>query len=240
MRAKGIFITGTDTGVGKTVVASAIACHLKRSGIRVGVLKPVTSGAVEAGGRLVSPDAELLRLASGCSAQDSDCAPYLLREPLAPSEAASLEGVSIRHERILEAFDRVSALHDVTIVEGAGGLLVPLGEDFLVADLALRLGLPIIIVARPNLGTVNHTLMTCECARTRGIPIMGIVINGQPLHPGPAENYASRVIANLSGIPVLAVLPRQDTDDEMLIVEKLADAIGSQPLAKTLEKGLNP
>lgn len=236
MNAKGIFITGTDTGVGKTVVASALARYLKCCGVRVGVLKPVTSGAVAVGGRLVSEDAELLRRASGCTSPDEDIAPYLLREPLAPSEAASREGVSIRTERILEAFNRVSALHDVTIVEGAGGLLVPLGEGLLVADLAVRLNLPLIIVARPNLGTVNHTLMTCECARSRGIRIMGVVINGQPLHPGPAEHYASRVIASLSGVPVLAVLPRQETDDEMLVVEKLAEAIGSQSLADALEK----
>lgn len=236
MKAKGIFITGTDTGVGKTVVASAIARYLKRSGKRVGVLKPVTSGAVEVAGRLVSQDAELLRLASGCSAPDRAIAPYLLREPLAPSEAASLEGVLIRYERILEAFDQVSVHHDITIVEGAGGLLVPLGEELLVADLAVRLGLPIIIVARPNLGTVNHTLMTIECARSRGIRVMGVVINGQPDHPGPAEEYASRVIARLSGAPLLAILQRQDTVDEMVIVERLAEAIGSQPLAQALEK----
>ncbi|MRR57430.1 MAG: dethiobiotin synthase [Deltaproteobacteria bacterium] len=236
MNTKGIFITGTDTGVGKTVVASALASYLKCRGIRVGVLKPVTSGAVEVDGRLVSEDAELLRMASGCTSPDEDIAPYLLREPLAPSEAASREGVSIRAERILEAFNRVSALHDVTIVEGAGGLLVPLGEGLLVADLAVRLNLPVIIVARPNLGTVNHTLMTCECARSRGIRVMGVVINGQPLHPGPAEHYASRVIASLSGVPVLAVLPRQEMADEMFVVEKLAEAIGSQPLADALEK----
>lgn len=234
MRAKGIFITGTDTGIGKTIVAAAVARHLRKTGFRVGVLKPVTSGAVVLDGRLASEDAELLRWASECSAPDRIIAPYLLREPLAPSEAASREGVVIELGPIREAFDYLSSCHDFIIVEGAGGLLVPLAEHLLVADLAATLSLPLLIVARPNLGTVNHTLMTCECARSRGIEVLGVVINGQSAQPDAAEEYAPRLISKLAAVPVLATLPRCSDGDEKNIVKTLTNLIAQQPLAARL------
>lgn len=234
MPAKGIFVSGTDTGVGKTIVAAAFALSLQKAGFRVAALKPVTSGAVLVNGRLVSEDAELLRWASACTAPDSDIAPYLLREPLAPSESAAREGVVIQLKSIQAAFERLSTTHDFVIVEGAGGLLVPLAKDFLVADLVNALSLPLLIVARPNLGTVNHTLMTCECARSRGIEVLGVVINGQPEQPGPAEEYAARVISEFAAVPVLAVLPRCSGTDEKTLVKLLSECAEMPNLAKLL------
>ncbi len=233
-RARGIFITGTDTGVGKTVVAAAIARYLRKRGILVAVLKPVTSGAVIMDGRLVSEDADLLRWASACNAPDTDIAPYLLREPLAPSESAAREGIAIQIGPIREAFERLSTSYEFVIVEGSGGLLVPLAKDLLVADLAKELSLPLLIVARPNLGTVNHTLMTCECARSRGIEVMGVVINGQPEQPGPAELYAARLISEYASVSIPAVLPRCNAGDEKTVVETLSKCIETQPLAALL------
>jgi dethiobiotin synthetase len=133
-----------------------------------------------------------------------------------------------------EAFERLSAGHDIVIVEGAGGLLVPLAEHLLVADLVARLSLPLLIVARPNLGTVNHTLMTCECARTRGIEVLGVIINGQSASPDAAEEYAPRVITQLAVAPVLATLPRCSDGDEKIIIMTLANLIAQQPLAARL------
>lgn len=234
MKTKGIFITGTDTGVGKTAVAAAIALHLKKAGVRVGVLKPVTSGALVLGDKLVSEDAELLRWASGCAAPDQDIAPYVFRLPLAPSEAAAREGRSVELAPICDAFGRLAASHDFLIVEGAGGLLVPLADNLLVADLAARLALPLLIVARPNLGTVNHSLMTCECAKARSITVKGIIINGQPEHPDEAEEYASRVIGRYAGVPVPAILSRCHDNSQRNVIKNLADQIGEQPLAATL------
>lgn len=233
-RTRGIFITGTDTGVGKTIVASAIAHHLRKKGLRVAVLKPVTSGAVIIDGILTSEDAELLRWASACNAPDSDIAPYLLREPLAPSESAACEGVVIELRLVCEAFERLSASHDFVIVEGSGGLLVPLAPNLLVADLVAELSLPLLIVARPNLGTVNHALMTCECARSRDIKVMGVVINGQPEQPGQAEQYAARLISEFAAVSIPAVLPRCNGDDEKAVVETLSKCIETQPLASLL------
>ncbi|MHC1697854.1 MAG: dethiobiotin synthase [Geobacteraceae bacterium] len=234
LRSKGIFISGTDTGVGKTIVAAALAFSLRKAGLRVAVLKPVTSGAVLVAGRLVSEDAELLRWASACTASDRDIAPYLFREPLAPSESAAREGVVIEARLVRAAFERLSASHDVVIVEGAGGLLVPLAKNLLVADLIEELSLPLLIVARPNLGTVNHTLMTCECARSRGIEVLGVVINGQPAQPDLAEEYAARVISEYAMVPVLAVLPRCNVASEKALVESLSEYIEKQPLAALL------
>ncbi len=207
MTNNGIFITGTDTGVGKTVVAAVLAKLLRDAGVKVGVMKPVTSGCISTGGKLLSEDAELLRWAAASSAPDSDICPYLLREPLAPSVAASIDGTSICFEKIAEAYGRLAACHDFVLVEGAGGLLTPLAENRFVSDLVLRLGLPAIIVARPNLGTVNHTLLSCLCAKNAGIRLKGIIINKYPEKPGPAEEYAPEMIEKHSGVGIIGIFP---------------------------------
>lgn len=207
-------------------------------GYSVGVLKPVTSGAVEKNGLLVSEDAELLRWASGCNAPANIIAPYLLQEPMAPSEAALRQGTQIRFDRIRDSYEQLASSHDLVIVEGAGGLLVPLAPDLSVADLPVRLCLPLLIVARPDLGTVNHTLMTCECALSRHIRTLGIIINGQSCNPHGAEEYAPRLIASLSPAPLLGILPRLVSDSETGLVEKLAPAMSDMKLATLLDLSL--
>lgn len=234
IRARGLFITGTDTGVGKTIVAAAIARHLSLRGYAVGVLKPVTSGTADRNGLPVSEDADLLRWASGCTAPERVIAPYVLREPIAPSEAALREGTEIRFEPIRQAYDHLASGHDLVIVEGAGGLLVPLAPGLQIADLPIRLGLPLLIVARPALGTVNHTLMTCECALARDIRTLGIVINGQTGSTSGAEGYAARLISQLSPVPLLGVLPHLETVDEKDLVKLLAPSIADMGLEKLL------
>jgi len=238
MKGKGVFITGTDTGVGKTFITAAIARFLHDRGMSVGVMKPVTSGCVMVGGKLVSEDAELLKRASSCTAPDADIAPYLLKAPLAPSIAAAQEGVQIRFDTILQAYRRLEAGHDFVLVEGAGGLLAPLTEKQFIADLCLSLQLPLLVVARPNLGTVNHTLLTCFCAKKLGIEVAGIIINQYPENPGPAETYAPEMIAALSGSPVLGTLPQVEGNNETIMVENLVEAIKRSPLSNSLIKEL--
>jgi dethiobiotin synthetase len=224
---RGVFITGTDTGVGKTVVAAALARLMRIRGLRVGVMKPVTSGCREDGGRLVSDDALLLCQAAGVSCGD-DVAPYCLKEPLAPAEAAKLDGVRIDFSRIRESFDRLSASCDYMIVEGAGGVMVPLSGGMLVADLALQLGLPLVVVARPGLGTINHTVLTCFAARQMGLAVAGVIINNYPHSPGLAERSAPHHIGSLCGAPVLGIWPHRDDLDEMEVVDGLADWLDGQ------------
>ncbi|MEI6306350.1 MAG: dethiobiotin synthase, partial [Deltaproteobacteria bacterium] len=153
---RGIFITGTDTGVGKSIVAATLARLLCLNGVNVGVMKPVTAGCREDYGRLVSDDAMLLCKAAGVNYCE-DIAPYRLKEPLAPAEAARIDGLRIDFSKILEAYGRLSSEHDFMIVEGVGGLMVPLAGGLLVADLARELALKLLVVARPDLGTINHT-----------------------------------------------------------------------------------
>lgn len=225
--SRGIFVTGTDTGVGKTVVAAALARLLKMRGLNVGVMKPVTSGCREEEGRLVSDDALLLTQAAGVPCPE-DVAPYLLREPLAPAEAAKRDGIRIDFSHIREAYDRLAAQYDYLIVEGAGGLMVPLAGGMLVADLARQLELPLLVVARPGLGTINHTVLTCFAAGQMGLSVSGVVVNRYPADPGPAERSAPHHIGSLCGAPVLGIWPERSDLDELEIVDGLADWLDGQ------------
>lgn len=226
--AKGLFITGTDTGVGKTIVAATLARLLRMHGINVGVMKPVTTGCREEEGLVVSDDARLLCHASGCVYGD-DVAPYRLREPLAPAEAASRDGIRIEFARIKECYDRLAARHDFVIIEGAGGLMVPLVGGMLIADLARELAQPLVVVARPGLGTINHSVLTCFAAQQMGLSVAGVIVNNYPARPGLAEQSVSHYIGNLCGAPILGVWPHRDDPDELDMIDELAGWLDAQP-----------
>ena len=213
---KGIFVTGTDTGVGKTVVAGALAAWCRHEGIDVGVMKPVATGgrSLRIGGthRLVSDDAVWLARAAASDDPWPLVNPICLEEPLAPWTASLRQGMPIRLTTILNAFHALRARHTCVIVEGVGGLLVPLNERLTVADLARRLGLPLLLVARPGLGTLNHTLLSLECIRQRRLACQGIVIN----HAGPMAREAMarlavrtnpEILRRCSSVPLLGELP---------------------------------
>lgn len=225
--SKGVFVTGTDTGVGKTIVAAALARLLRMKGLNVGVMKPVTSGCRDENGALVSDDALLLCQAAG-TPYGADVAPYRLREGVAPAEAAKVEGVRIDLAHIKEAYDRLAASYDYVIVEGAGGLMVPLSGGLLVADLARELGVPLLVVARPGLGTINHTVLTCFAAQQMGLEVAGVIVNGMPENPGLAESSAPHHIGSLCGAPVLGIWPQLNDVDEMEIVDELAGWLEGQ------------
>ncbi len=228
MKARGIFITGTDTGVGKTIAAATLARLLRLNGVNVGVMKPVTSGCRDDQGELISEDAELLCEAAGIQ-YDSDVAPYCLREPLAPAEAAKIDGVRIDFAKIKEAFDRLASSHEYVIVEGAGGLMVPLSGGLLIADLAREIGLPLLVVARPGLGTINHTVLTCFAAQQMGLKVAGVIVNGMPEQPDSAEKSAPHQIGSLCGAPVLGVWPQRNEPDQIEMVDELAAWLDGQP-----------
>ncbi len=198
-----IFVTGTDTGVGKTFVAAGLAAALRRRGADVGVMKPVASGS-----RGVPGDARLLREASGVSDPFDLVSPIRLVPPLAPSVAARLSGRRVDLDRVWKAFQRLSALHETLIVEGVGGLLVPLRPRFTVAHLVRRLRLPLLIVTRPTLGTINHTALTVLAARAFRLRILGIVINHhERFRRGAAERTNRAAIEEETGMPVLGEVP---------------------------------
>jgi dethiobiotin synthetase len=205
---RGIFITGTDTGVGKTYVACGIASALRTRGVNVGVMKPAETGCRMRDGRLVPSDSHKLMKAAGVKDPLSLVNPYRFRKPLAPAVAAELEGKRISIERLLKAYAAMSDRHEHMIVEGAGGIMVPLSYDALYLDLAGSLNLPVLIVARPGLGTINHTLLTVEALRRRGIPIHGIVINhSEKTRPVLSEKTNPAVMEKLSGLRILQIIP---------------------------------
>jgi dethiobiotin synthetase len=228
MAAKGIFITGTDTGVGKSIASAAIAMLLRHKGHTVGVMKPVTSGCVERDGKLISEDAELLCFAAGVELT-SDCAPYLLKAPLAPSIAASKEGIRIDFQVIKDAYLKLAESCEFIIVEGAGGLMVPVAGGLLMSDLAAHLGLPIAVIARPGLGTVNHTLLTTFSGRNLGLEVRGVIVNRFPELPDQAEESAPHLIASLSGSQLLGIFPEVEGDDDRRVVEGVVALLEQDP-----------
>ena len=204
----GIFITGTDTEIGKTVVAGGLAAALKAAGINVGVMKPIASGGIEHKGHIVSEDAIFLKHAAQVDDALDLINPICLRHPLAPSVAAEIEGVSMNPQQIDEAFAQLCQSHEFMVVEGVGGIAVPICEDFLVVNMAQRFQLPLLIVARPNLGTINHTVLTVEFARSFNLEICGIVLNAsQEESKGLAEETNPRELERLTHQPILGTVP---------------------------------
>ena len=192
-RARGIFITGTDTGVGKTVVGAALALALRQRGMRVGVMKPVESGCRRRDGGLIPEDALLLRAAAGDEVPLASVNLHALEAPLAPALAAEIEGVAISMEAIVGAYQGLAEAHDVVLVEGAGGLLAPLWKELRMADLAVALGLEALVVARNALGAINHADLTVRAARAASLAVVGVVLNNPSpsLGPGPRTNAHS-------------------------------------------------
>ena len=174
---KGVFITGTDTCVGKTFFACKLAALLRDSGYRVGVMKPAESGCVERQGRLYPEDAILLKEASASQDPLDKICPYQLREPLAPSVAAQRQGITLEVDRLMDVYNEITSAHDITLVEGAGGLMVPLLPSYTYADLVRVLKLPVIVIAANRLGMINHLLLTLEHARCKGLRVLGYVLN---------------------------------------------------------------
>ncbi len=201
----GIFITGTDTNVGKTAVAAGLAGALRNNGYSVGVMKPVQSGAALRNGKLYSQDAELINKAAFSHDEEEIICPVLLQEALAPGIAAEIEGKVVDLDRIKNSYIELEKRHDFVIVEGAGGIAVPVKDRFLISDLIMMLGIPAIIVARPDLGTINHTFLTIEYAKKSGIPVIGVIINNY--HGGIAEETNPGVISWLADIPILGKIP---------------------------------
>lgn len=177
---RGVFVTGTDTGVGKTFVAGALLGALRRCGCDAVPMKPVQTGCRGRRGALCAPDLDYCLAAAGLrpsSEEKALMAPYRFRPACSPHLAASLAGTGIRVARILAAARRLAAAHGFLVVEGAGGVLVPLGGGVCMGDLMQRLGLPVLLVARPGLGTINHTLLSLEALRQRGLCVAGVIFN---------------------------------------------------------------
>jgi dethiobiotin synthetase len=200
---RGVFVTGTDTGVGKSVVAASICAACSEP---VAALKPVVTGLDDPPGEW-PPDHILLARATG--QRPEQVAPYRFGPPVSPHYAAELAGETIEPARILAA----ARIHDRLVCEGVGGLMVPITTGYLVRDLAVDLGLPLLIAARTGLGTINHTLLTVEAARAAGLTVVGVVMTPWPCEPAPIERSNRETVGRLGGVPVHGLSP---TDPDSL------------------------
>jgi dethiobiotin synthetase len=224
---RGLFVTGTDTGAGKTVVAAAIVAALRARGETVVAFKPVVTGIDEPPDPDWPADDELLATAAGMRPQD--IAPLRYGPAVSPHLAATLAGRPIEPAALRDALSTSAAGTDAVVVEGVGGLLVPLAADYLVRDFARDVALPLVIAARPELGTINHTLLTIEAGRAAGLAIAGVVMTPWPQHPSTMEEDNRATIERLGDVEV-ATLARLARADQAL----LAAAGGALPLDRWL------
>lgn len=205
----GLLVTGTDTGIGKTVIAGAIAMWFRQHGHLTGVLKPAASGCVRRREGLVSEDAEFLAHCADAKQPLDVIAPQRFAEPLAPSVAARRLKVTFDWSAVQRSLTAISGASDVIVVEGVGGIMVPMDEKHTMLDVATWLGLAAVVVARPALGTINHTLLTIEALRGANVPIAGVVINRYPAeNPSVAEETNPREIEKWGKVPVLCIVPQ--------------------------------
>ena len=201
---RGVFVTGTGTGVGKTVVAGAACAALAERGAAVAAFKPVVTGLEEEPGDW-PPDHELLAAVTGQAPED--VAPYAFGPAVSPHFAAELAGNVVEPSQLVARARTAAGGAEALVCEGVGGLLVPLTAGYLVRDLALDLGLPVAIAARTGLGTINHTLLTVEAARAAGLRVVAVVMTPWPANPAPIERSNRVTVERLTGVPVSGLSP---------------------------------
>ncbi len=216
MKKPGIFITGTDTDVGKTIVAAGLALVLRSQGVRVGVMKPIATGCLDFGKRLVSADAAFLMEAAE-NEYTGYSSPSRFKHPVSPNVAADFEKKEVDLDQIRKAYASLEKKYDFIIVEGIGGLMVPINPRYYVTDLIREFKLPVVVVSKPGIGTINHTLLTVDAARIRGLDVKGIIFNRVPrTNLSLSEMTNPKVIFELTKVPILGSLP----DIEDLDVER--------------------
>ncbi|MDH5761851.1 MAG: dethiobiotin synthase [Nitrospinota bacterium] len=208
---KGLFITGTDTGVGKTVVTATILAWLRHQGIKTGVMKPIETGVDAKCSSAANSDALFLMETGNIEDPLEEVCPFRLKHAASPYQAALIDNRTLQPKSILSAYDKLAEKNDWMLVEGIGGVRVPITQEYGVVELIRDLGLPALVVTRYELGTLNHTLMTLETLRHSGIAVKGVVFNRTG--PGKLDAIAQdqpRIIKELTDIPVLAEFPYID------------------------------
>ena len=217
MSPKGVVVVGTDTDAGKTMVSAALVMGLRDAGIPAGYLKPLASECAPSPGGPVSPDVALLHRLVGLKEPLHTLNPVCLRAPLSPLAAAREEGVELSLAASVAACRNFLAGRKFGVIEGVGGLLVPIAAGSTFLDLAVDLGLPVVVAARPGLGTINHTLLTLEALKGAGLAVVGFVFSHtQPVDPSdPSVKENHTLIVEYSGTPFLGALPYLGPRDQL-------------------------
>ncbi len=223
---KSYFITGTDTGVGKTTITAALAACIKKLGVDVGVMKPIATGIPQKSG-FKSHDASVLCQSCGVDDAEDLVNPVFMPLPASPYDVSKTLDLKFDRAIIFEKFEKLKSLHKMLLVEGIGGMMTPISRDYFVADLIKGMGLETIIVTRSTLGTLNHTMMTVKTCHDYKIPIKGIIVNNYDEKGGIAEKNSPATIYEITNIPILGTLPfvKDYQNLEMMIshVEKNID-----------------
>ncbi len=229
---KVIFVTGTDTGIGKTVISSAISAFFSlRKQMNVGVMKPFECGLSKTDKDLLPWDAICLREASGSNDDLNTISPYTLEAPVAPEVAAMLEHVNIDINMVDKIYHSLAKSHDLLVIEGAGGVLVPIKENFFFADLIQKWNAPTLIVSRLGLGTINHTLLTNHLLKERGIKVIGVILNNTDgLGDLPAQTNPD-ILRKYLDVPVLGIFPH--------VKHLLKGSVDRERMADILAKNIN-
>ena len=226
---RGFFITGTDTEIGKTVIAGALIKAIGSVGLKAGGMKPIETGCIKKDRVLIPSDGMFLKEIAGMNDSIDLVTPVRFENPLAPLPASEIEGLSVDLKKIKRAYTELSKNYDVLIVEGIGGLLVPIVKrlrpteaPYFVLDLARDFGLPIIVVSRPGLGTINHTMLTVNYAIKEGLNVVGIIINySHPPKGTLAEDTNPGVLKEICPLPIMGIFPFLE-DMESSTIEKAA------------------
>ncbi len=239
---KTLFITGTGTGIGKTTVAASMCAFLSiRKNLNIGVMKPFESGIAKRNKDLLPWDAICLREAS-CSTDDlDDINPYMFEAPLAPEVAADLEHIQIDLDIVDKIYRKIAKNHDIVVVEGAGGVLVPIKKDFFYADLIERWATPAIIISRIGLGTINHTLLTCKYLESRGASIIGVILNNNDGTDDLAAQTNFEALSRHINVPILGVFPHfkgllKEGMNRNLLADIFAKNIDTETMMERIEK----
>ena len=211
---RGVFITGTDTDVGKTVASAVVLAALREAGLDAVPMKPVQTGGVHRDGRWTSPDLDFCLRTCDLSVDEGEyqsMVPYLFEPACSPHLAVAKSGRAICFDRITDAFEALSAAHDCVVVEGAGGVLVPIDGQKTMLDLMVELSLPVILVSRPALGTLNHSLLSLREVRRAGLDVAGVIFcESQPTTWGDIENDNWHTIERLGQVKILGRIPFMD------------------------------
>ncbi len=203
---KSYFITGTDTGVGKTTITAAIAALLRKHNVDVGVMKPIATGFPQKTG-FKSRDVALLHDAAQVADDEKTINPVFLPLPTSPYDASKVLNKKIDMDVVFERYEYLVKSHSMVLVEGIGGIMVPITRNFFVADMIKQMNLETIVVTRSTLGTLNHTVMTIEMCRKYKIPVKGLIVNYFDEKGGPAEKNSPSTLHEVTGLPILGIIP---------------------------------